>query len=198
MKLSSIGKIAGAIALTATLAGCFDITMDVSILSETGGKATVTTVMAADVYAMLKGESGSNDFCKEEGAVLTENADGSATCVQTSEGTFAELDLEGEDGATFTVVEPGVVRAAFSTAEMQGDLASTTGATEQDEQTKAMMTMMFEGKTLTLRIGGKKVTDTNMTLSADGTSAEQVIPLLDLMNGTAELPPELYVVVDTR
>jgi hypothetical protein len=34
-----------------------------------------------------------------------------------------------------------------------------------------------------------------MTLAGDGKSAEQVIPFLDLINGTAELPDELYAVV---
>ncbi len=107
--------------------------------------------------------------------------------------------MEEEDGASFSVVSPGVVRATFSTAEMQGDLAESTGGTEElDEETKAMMTAAFEGHSITLKISGKRIVESNMTISADGTSAEQIIPLTDLMNGNAELPDELFAVVDTN
>ena len=37
-----------------------------------------------------------------------------------------------------------------------------------------------------------------MTLSADKTAAEIKIPFLDLINGTAKLPEELYAVVQTN
>jgi hypothetical protein len=201
MKFSIIGRLAGAIGLTVMLAGCFDISMDIEVLSEATARAEVTTTIGADIYPMLKqGGTEGNDFCKEEGDVLTENDDGSATCSQTKEGTFAELDLQEEDGAKFAVVSPGVVRATFSTKEMQGDLAETTGAggEEMDEETKAMMTAAFEGHNVTLRISGKKIVESNMTVSADGTSAEQVIPLIELMNGTTTLPEEIYAVVDTN
>lgn len=204
MTFQTFTRIAGALVLSAGLAGCVDMTMDIEILSETAGKATVTSVMGADIYPMVKagaaGEnSGAEGFCQEENAVLTENDDGSATCVQTTEGSFADLDLDSDDGAEFTVVSPGVVRAAFDTKSMQGDIAASTGGEEEmDEETKAMMAAFFEGHTITIRVSGKAITDTNMTLSDDGTSAEQVIPFLDLINGTADLADELYAVVDTN
>ncbi len=78
MKFSILGRLAGAVGLTMMLAGCFDVTMDIAVLSETGGKATVTTTMGADIYPMVK-QGGDSDFCKDEGSVLTENADGSST-----------------------------------------------------------------------------------------------------------------------
>ncbi len=202
MTLQFFGRLAGVLALTAGLAGCIDVTMDIEVKSETEGKATTTSVMGADFYAMAKagaasGETKTEDgFCQEAGAQLTENADGSATCVLTVEGKFADLDLgEGEeDGASFTVVSPGVVRVAFKTDDMKGEL----GTEGQDEQTKQMMQAFFEGHAITIRIKGKEVTDTNMTLSADKTSAEIVIPFLDLINGTVELPAELYATVKTN
>jgi len=94
---------------------------------------------------------------------------------------------------TFTVVSPGVVRVAVKTEGMAGELGK-----EQDEQTAAMMKQMFEGHFLTLRFGGKEVTESNMTISADKTNAEIKIPFLDLINGTAKLPAELYAVVKTN
>lgn len=208
MKFNMFGRIAGVLALTVGLAGCIDIDMDIEVLNDTTGKLTSTSTMGADFYAMAKagmaqekaeGAEGSSSegFCEEVGAKLTENADGSATCVIEKTGTFAELkegDDSGSEGATYTVVSPGVVKVAFKTDDMKGEL----GTEAQDEQTKQMMQAFFEGHAITIRIKGKNITDTNMTKSADGKSAEIVIPFLDLINGTLDLPPELYATVDTR
>ena len=106
--------------------------------------------------------------------------------------TLTSSDSPTED-ASFTVVSPGVVRVAFKTDGMAGQVTK-----DQDEQTAAMMKQYFEGHTATIRVKGKKITDTNMTLSADGTSSELVIPFTALFDGTAKLPPELYAVVDTN
>lgn len=207
MTVRILGRLAGAMAITLALAGCIDMTMDLDIQSDTTGKATVTTLMGADFYPMVKasasGENKSADtegFCNEADSTLTENADGSATCVQVREGAFANL-MEGEDnGMTITQVSPGVVRVAFDTKSMKGDLASSTGSGEEemDEQTKAMITGIFTGHTITMRVHGKEVTDTNMELSADHTTAEKAIPFVDLINGTTDLPDELYAVVKTN
>ena len=195
MAFKLISRIAGILALTAGLAGCMDVTMEIDVLTETTGKATTTSVMGADIYAMMKSgaasENADEGFCKEEGATLTENADGSATCVLVAEGPFAELNAEEgkDDGAKFEVVSPGVVKVSFSTEDMKGEL----GTEGQDEETKAMMVQFFEGHAITIRIKGKEILDTNMTKT--GNSAEIVIPFLDLINGTVELPPELYATV---
>jgi hypothetical protein len=208
MNFINLGKIAGAITLTMGLAGCMDVTMDVAVLNETSGKLTTTMLMGADFYAMAKtgmaqgGDAAAADdgFCKEPGDVLTENADGSATCTSVKEGTFAELTAneDGEeasnDDARFEVISPGVVKVTFPTGDMTGELTSEA----QDAQTKAMMLALFEGKTVTLKVSGKQVIDTNMTKSADGSSAEVVIPFLDLLNGTSTLPAELYATIKTN
>jgi hypothetical protein len=196
MKLATIGKIAGALALTLGLAGCFDMTMDLQVTSETTAKATVTQVMGADIYAMIKqaGEQPDADkFCGKEGETLTENADGSATCVSVSEGAFDTLAFaESDDDSkpTFTLVSPGVVRVAVKTEGMAGELGK-----ESDPQTAEMMKQMFDGRFLTIRFGGKEVTESNMTITDDKTYAEIKIPFLDLISGTAQLPAELYAVV---
>lgn len=201
MNFSLFGKITGAIALTVALTGCIDVTMDIEVQNDTTGKATMTSVMGKDFYAMVKagaetGDQNSDaDFCKEDEGTLTELPDGSAQCVQVKEGTFAELtEGEGDSGLTYTVVSPGVVRVAFKTTDMQSEV--TEGA--QDEESKAMLAAFFEGHFITVKVGGKKVTDTNMTLAGDATSAEVKIAFMDLINGTAELPEEYYAVVDTN
>jgi hypothetical protein len=201
MKFQLIGRIGGVLALTLGLAGCIDMTEDLTVTSETTAKATMTMTMGADIYSMMKAANTSNTkeedkFCAKEGEQLTENTDGSATCVATTEGTFEELKFdEGGSKPTFTSAGPGLVKVAVATKDMMGDLGS---GSDSDEQTKAMMQQMFANHFLTLRFGGNEVTDTNMTLSDDHKSAEMKIPFLDLINGTAKLPEELYAVVKTN
>ncbi|AKR57705.1 hypothetical protein GCM10011321_34060 [Youhaiella tibetensis] len=205
MTVRFCGKLAGALALTVALAGCIDAKIEVDVTSDTTAKATITQTMSAEIYPMIKASqaeskasddaeaAAADDFCSD--GTLTENADGGATCTITKEGAFADLvfDEEGEEqGMTFTSAGPGLVRVAFPTNEITKDLGQEE---EMDAQTKAMMQQMFEGHAFTLKIGGGEVTDTNMTLAADKQSAETVIPFLDIINGTVELPEELYAVV---
>ncbi len=137
----------------------------------------VTQDMGKDIYAMLKSDD-SADWCVAEGSVKTEKDDGSATCVITSEGAFADLKFdEGGAKPTFTVVSPGVVRDSL---DHQGHMGGSSA-----EAAEAMKDM-FEGRALTIRFGGKAVTDTNLTINDDGTQAEIVIPFLDLIGGTAD------------
>lgn len=193
MKFTTIGRIGGALALTMGLAGCFDMTTDVELTSPTTAKATITEVMGADIYSMIKtGQSSEEDkFCAKEGEELTENADGTATCVFTSEGPFDQMSF-GDSGTapTFTAQPDGSVKVAVETKGMTGDLGK-----ENDPQTAEMMKKLFDGHFLTIRFGGGEVTDSNMTIADDRSYAEQKIPFLDLINGTSDLPEELYAVV---
>lgn len=199
MVLKSIAKLGAVLMLGASLAGCINATVDVEVTSETTAKATLTQVMSADFYAMMKmnaeGEAATSEFCTE--GDLVENDDGSATCTLVEEGTFEELAaMEGEDNALlFTSAGPGLVRVALPTAELTGDLGSSD---EMDAETKQMVEAFFTGHTITIRIAGAEVTETNLELSDDKKSAEIEIPFLDLINGTAELPDEIFAVVRAK
>ena len=194
MKLALIGRIAGALALTLGLAGCIDMTNDIYITSPTTAKATITSTMGADIYAMVKagGNQGDDPFCQGEGETLTENADGSGTCVAVSEGDFSELKFDdGGSKPTIVTQADGTVRIAIPTKDMMGDLGSET-----DPQTVEMLKQMFEGRFLTIRFGGREIVESNMDAAPD--SAEYVeikIPFVELLNGTATLPEELYAVI---
>lgn len=193
-------RIALTAALTLGLAGCIDAKVDIEVLSQTTARATLTQDMGADFYAMVKmsaeeADQADEDLFCDEGR-LTENADGSATCVITEEGLFADLNLGSEEdpGVTFTRAGPGLVRVALDTSEMAAEL----GAEEQmDEETRQMMQAFFSGHAITLRIGGGVITETNMEKAEDG-AAEMVIPFLDMINGTLDMPDELYAVVRVR
>jgi hypothetical protein len=196
MSVKFLGKLAATALLAAGLAGCIDVNIEVAITSPTTAKATMTQVMGADVYAMVKmgaeGEGASEDsFCAE--GELTENADGSATCIITEEGAFADLDLgQDEGGMTFTEAGPGLIRVALPTADMQAELGAED---EMDEETRQMVEAFFEGRTMTIAISGAEIVESNMTISGDKTKAEQVIDMLALINGAADLPAELFAVV---
>ena len=193
MKFALIGKIAGVLALTMGLAGCLDMTNDIYVTSDTTAKATVTSVMSKDIYAMIKAGGESDEpFCVEAGSTLTENADGSGTCVIVSEGNFADLKFDdGGSKPVFTTNPDGTVRVAITTKDMMGDLGA-----ESDPETAAMMKTMFEGHFLTIRFGGAEIVESNMEAAADSDEYVEIkIPFLGLMDGTAELPEELYAVV---
>jgi len=196
MGLRTIGRLAAMLVMGAGLAGCIDATVEVAVTSETTARATMTQLMGADFYSMVKmsaesGEAGAEDFCAD--GALTENADGSATCVIVEEGPFAALSItEDENAVTFTPAGPGLVRVGLPTEEMRSEI----GADDQmDAETRQMVEAFFAGHSITVKVSGGEIVDTNMARSADGRSAEQVIPFLDLINGTAELPDELYAVV---
>jgi hypothetical protein len=190
-------RLLGAAGLTLALAGCIDATVDVEVLSPTTARATLTQVMGADFYAMVKmsaEETEGNEadaFCAE--GELTEHEDGSATCVIAEEGTFDQL-LEGmeseESGMSFTPAGAGLVRVAFDTTDMAEEVS---GEEELDAETRQMMEAFFSGHTITIQVSGREVVETNMDV-VDG-KAQKVVPILDLINGTAELPDELYAVV---
>lgn len=196
MTFKLLSRLAGVAALTLGLAGCMDVTMEIDVQTETTGTATTISVMAADIYAMVKsgaaaGEESADgtEFCGEAGATLVEAADGSATCTVVAEGDFSQLSGEGGDGATFEVISPGVVKVSFATDQMKGEL----GADGDDPETQVMMQQIFEGHTITLRVKGKQIIDTNMERTDDG--AEVVISFIDLFNGAEYLPAELYATV---
>ena len=210
MNFRILGRLAGVLAVTAGLAGCMDVEAEIEVLSATTGKATTSMTIGADFYPMIKqmSEAGgegvkSEPFCAKDGEELTENEDGSATCVTTKEGELATL-TEGEDGgpsedASFTEVSPGVIRVAFKTSDMKSQVAEGAGGGSADDaQAMAMIKPYFEGHTISITIKGKKITETNMTASDDGTSATTEIPFNDLLDGKANVPDELYAIVDTN
>ena len=196
MSVQFLGRMAGVAVLAMGLAACVDVDIDVALTSTTTARATMTQTMNADLYSMVKmaeesGQSEEASFCEE--GTLTENADGSATCSIMEEGLFADLDLgQDEGGISFTDAGPGLVRIVLPTADMTGELGIDD---EMDEETKQMTLAFFEGHNITVSFSGTEIVDTNMTRSADGKSASHVIPMADLIEGTLDIPAELFAVV---
>lgn len=199
MRLKTIAKLAVTLLLGASLAACVDGNVEIAITGENTARATVTQVMGADFYAMVKmsaekGEAVTDDFCGE--GDLTEHEDGSATCVLVREDTFAGLMSlgDGVNGPRLTAAGPGLVRVVLPTKGMVGDLSARE---KMDEQTKQMLEAYFTGRTITIQITGAEVLETNMNLSEDKKTAESAVPFLDIINGADDLPAEFFAVVRT-
>ena len=193
-------KLAVVLALGGALTGCIDANVDVQLTSASTAKATTTQIMGADFYAMIKmnadqqaetAEPADDGFCAK--GTLSEHKDGSASCVTVEQGAFADLTLGSKQRiVTFAPAGAGLVRVSLPTDKMKDEV----GANEtMDEETKKMVEAFFAGHALTVKFSGLAVTETNMTLSADKTSAETKIKFLDLLQGTGDLPDEYYAIV---
>lgn len=204
MNFKTLGRLAGVLAITAGLAACVDVEAEIEVLSETEGKTTTTMTMSSEIYPMLKDMAASGgdqpDFCNEEGDVLTENADGSATCFSVKEGDLTELTKGDDDSndTTFTVVRPGVVRVGFKTGELTSDVTKGQDGADSAEtaQVMAMMRPYFADRAIKIRIKGKKIVESNMTVS--GNTAETTLLWTDLLDGKTDVPAELFAIVDTN
>ena len=74
---------------------------------------------------------------------------------------------------------------------MLGDFGET-----DDAETAEMMKALFEGHFLTLRFGGAEIVDSNMERAPDSANYVEIkLPFLGLMDGSFELPAELYAVI---
>ncbi|MDR2856728.1 MAG: hypothetical protein LBV50_02650 [Novosphingobium sp.] len=208
MNLAAIVRLASPLVLAASLSGCMDLTSEIDVLSDASARSTSTVTLSNAVYAIVKQDESSHaenaadkPFCKENGATLTENADGSAACTAIKEGDFATITgtVDANIGTTtFTTVKPGVVRVAISTETLTRGMASEQkNLDSRDEQARTQIKAAYAGHAITIRIKGRKVIDTNMTVTADGV-AQKVIPFEALIDGSANLPGELFAVVDTR
>jgi len=197
MNFPLIGRLTGALVLSVGLAGCVDMTNDIYVTSATTARATITTVMGADVYPMIKAGAAGEDsepFCAEAGASLTENADGSATCIIVSEGSFDQLQFS-EDSSdsqpTFVTNADGTVRIGVPTGNMMANLGLS-----EDPETAAMLQQLFDGRYVTIRLGGAQIVETNMERAPDSANyVEARMALLALLDGTANLPAELYAII---
>ena len=59
-----------------------------------------------------------------------------------------------------------------------------------------MLQQMFEGRFLTIRFGGAAIVESNMQPAPDSANYVEIkIPFVELLNGTAKLPEELYAVI---
>ena len=124
---------------------------------------------------------------------MLKRVDGGATCMDSSEGAFADIALgDLEQPLSFVPQADGTVRIGLPTEQL-GRAISAAAALDPDSQ--SIIPALFQSRKIVIRFSGAEVIDTNMTLAKDAKSASQEIAILDLINGTAKLPEQLYAVV---
>jgi hypothetical protein len=192
-------RLFGAGALALALAGCFDMTMELEVLDDASARTTTIQTMPAEIYSLIASlppaQTGGQGFCTDGKGALVTNPDGSATCTETTTGSFAELEAaDRQDSFDIAAVSPGTVRLTFRNRSVTDEIEGQVGA---DPQVRALVLPMFEGRNMTVRVLGRQLIDTNMTPTADGRGAELVIPFTDLIEGTLDVPDEIFAVVRT-
>lgn len=193
MQIPVVARLAGIVTVLAGLSACVDVQMDINVLSGTTARGTMTMTIDKSMYAMVNAQDGQSDFCAE-GQIIEEET--VVNCVDVKEGPFDELqfgDNPNPDEPQVTIVaqDGGRVRVTFPTSSIRDQM----GEDMSDPQAQAMMTAMFEGHSMVLRVSGGPIVDTNMELAPDGQSASLTIPFTDLFGGTVELPDEAFAVV---
>ncbi len=199
MILKTLGKLAMLALLGGALAGCIDAKVDVELLSRSTAQAVTTQVMGADFYTMIKmnaeamgnKEPDEDQFCAK--GELSENSDGTASCVIEEQGRFSTLRMGAKRRhLRFTPEGDDLVRVALPIAGMKGEIGADQA---MDEETRKMVEAFFAGRGLSIRFGGLEVVETNMKLAEGGRSAEQKIMFLDLLRDKEDLPSEYFAVV---
>ncbi|MBD8066296.1 hypothetical protein IC608_12530 [Devosia sp. PTR5] len=197
MRLLSLGKIVATLALAAALSACLDATVDVALTSPGAARVSIVETMGADFYAMLDTEAGKDEGDGAEYCLhgrLRLDGDGSAICTQVEEGAFETLAATRRDpGLAFTPAGPNRVRISLPLALLREEIGAGEATDSEGRETIAAL---FAGRTLTIRFSGKSIVATNMDPADDGKSAQRVLPFLDLINGTGDLPKTLYAVVE--
>jgi hypothetical protein len=194
MKLSHIVKSTVALVLASTLAGCFDVKIDVAVLDTDKASAKISTTIAKDVVDIAEIKAGTSDFCDTNGEIIEQ--EDTVTCTETHEGSFAEVfDFGEEDGPqpSIEAVGPRQFKVSFPTGALKDEIGGQAGG--DSAQALAMMKQLFEGHTFTLRVSGGKIVDTNMVIDETGNAAELTLPFLDLAAGKASVPDEAYAIV---
>lgn len=202
-----LGKYAAILVMGAGLAGCVNADVEVAFVDSTSAHVMTTTTIGADFYSMIKaaeeeaaeGREDTLDITGEgfcDTGDLTENDDGSATCVDMMHGTFDELNAQNaeEGGIVFAAQDDGTVRVSLP----MDALGSQIGAEdEMDEETKTMMSAMFAGHGITFTITAAEIIESNMDVSDDKTAATLKLDFAELIEGKTEFPEEYFALVRT-
>lgn len=193
MKRVQFFKVAAALLVATGLAGCFDVKLDVAVLDDDKASVTISTTVPKEMIDLAEIDAGDSEFCKPEDELIEGEAD--YTCIETKEGTFAEIFEAGdseEPQPTIETVGPRQFKVSFPAGSLKEDLSGQTG---DDAEALAMMKEMFAGHAITIRVSGGQIIDTNMTKNAAGDAAELVIAFLDIIEGKADIPDQAYAVV---
>lgn len=178
-------RLIAALGFMTLLSGCFQAEMKIEILSPEEGQAITTVEMSRENYNSF-GTRG--PFC-EDGELTV--GDESVVCVTVNSGTIDELTLasaENDQPVPVTRLDNGNLRVAFPIGELAKNAPSGPQA--------LMMAQMLGDSMVTIKIVGKMIVETNMTLADDGKSARFTVETLRILQRDDSLPAELFAIVN--
>lgn len=193
MGIAMIGRTAGVFILALGLTACADAALEIEILSESTARGQMIISLDRAVYETPQGKAIADEgFCNESPAVFTQDK---VVCTMVEEGTFAEISFdEGQSIAErmkITSAGPGLVRVSFPTRTLAPDVVQ---GDPNDPQTQQIIAL-FTGHSVTLKVSGGDIVESNMAIAGDGQSAQLVIPIADLVTGMMDAPEEAYAIV---
>lgn len=175
------------------LSGCVDVELSMDFRDGETVAVTTTAVMDRALYDLSQ-EQGLGDRCPLGEVTLT---DESHTCTRPNIVAIADLIadqgipyddetiLTAERGFTLTEDAPGTftvthdLQAIFRSADMQPPTQ------EQIDQMGPALIEALEGHAIVLSVSAPEIVETTGVLSADGQTATQTIPLLELIEPEA-------------
>lgn len=184
LKVAALGAVLG-------LSGCVDMDMTAEILGPDQARVTGYMQVQRQMLDMMGGPEG---FCNADDGGTLELTDTHARCNLMVEGSFAEVfasDSEEGPAPTAEDLGNGTVRVSFPIGAATADAAEMRA----DPQMAAMMRPMLEGHTMTIRIAGVQIVESNGEISADGRSASFSIPLVSILDENAEFPETFEAIV---
>lgn len=136
-------------------------------------------------------------FCPT--GILLKRTDGGATCVNELEvGLDARAIPLRDAPVTLNPAGPGLTRITLAIAPLRQKLDFARGLVADNPDMQATAEALITGRRITVRFSGGEIVDSNMKVAKDGLSATSEIAIADLINGSDELPQELYAVIKTR
>ena len=183
LKVAALGAILG-------LSGCVDVDMTAEIVGADQARVTGYMQVQREMLDMMGGAEG---FCNADDGGTLEMMDTVARCNMLIEGTFDEVFASEEEGPSPAVEDlgNGTVRVTFPVGAATADAAEMRA----DPQMAAMMRPMLEGHSMTIRIAGAEILESNGEISADRRTASFSIPLVSILDENAEFPETFEAVV---
>lgn len=172
--------------LTLPLAACFDVDLSLGFPDDETAVATMVMTAGPEFYAMAT--SDGEPFCAD--GTETTLDDGKHRCTQTVSGPIDEVLSSPDIGEGMTIEkrDGGLVYVTFDMGDIGKEVTPPDEAGGDSEDLKQMMTAAFAGHAITLSVSGKKIVESNGTISDDGKTATFTIPLDGLITEQNGLP----------
>jgi hypothetical protein len=195
------------------LAGCFDMSQDLTVTRDGRATMVVELAMETEMMAMMEAEEGEEEFCpaEDEDSGLPESfttevevieGDEVTICRLTATGPLSDLaealasgelmpaDSDEASAPTVTLVDEGggVFLYTVDITVPDNDVVDGEELSEEEQamndQMEMMMRAMFEGHTISWSVTAPRIIETDA--EQDGNTVRYEIPLTAMVDNTGE------------